>query len=709
MAKTKQDLFLGLFYANFWIVQNHLISTILGFIDITRYHHDMKPLSPKSFSPSQGARFRGDHTEFSLKSTIATKVELCLFDLYGKQSIHIMESSDDFQFKLRIAGVVPGQKYGFRIHGPWDPKKGLFCNPSKLLCDPYGKLFSGHFHSAPACYNSGKKIDHRNNANHVPKAVVIDDSFDWQDVEKPQTSWAETVIMEVHVKGYTINHPEVDPAIRGTYRALWSPPIIKHFKKCGVTAIELLPVHAFEHDPFLIEKKLSNYWGYMTLGYFAPHRDYASTDGSDPVHEFKEMVRELHKVGIEVLLDVVYNHHFEGNSQGPILSLKGIDAPSYYLMDRKKKDLFIDYTGCGNTLNASSPLCAELILDSLKYWSETMQVDGFRFDEGPALSRAIDGTVDVSPFCEIVSKACPQCKLIVEPWDCATPPNRLGLYPPPWAEWNDKFRDHVRSYWCHPKGSPRALIESLLGNRECLTHQDRPNWSMINMVSCHDGFPLRDVFTYEKKHNQANGENNRDGWPFNHSNNFGHEGETQDTRICLIRRRLTRSALTLLYLSQGTPMLLGGDELYRTQSGNNNAYCQDNEISWLNWDQADSSLLDFIHELSQLRRRLYRNAKQITFEFYSKDGESYSKKSTKRGDSPLVVLIDTGKAERWALVLNPLGKEVNFMLAKKLRKCLWRIRIDPYNTLAFKNGELVSPDAINLKSHSLFLISSSRP
>jgi glycogen operon protein len=636
-------------------------------------------------------------------------VELCLFDLYGKQNIHIMEPSDDFEFKLRITDILPGQKYGFRVHGPWDPKNGLFCNPSKLLCDPYGKQFSGHFRGAPSCYNPSIKIDHHDNANHVPKAVVIDDGFDWQAVEKPQTPWEDTVIMEIHVKGFTINHPDVAPEIRGTYRALWSSPIVQHFKKCGVTAIELLPVHAFDSDPFLVDKNLSNYWGYMTIGYFSPHRPYASEDGPGPVYEFKEMVLELHKVGIEVLLDVVYNHHFEGNSQGPILSLKGVDAPAYYLIDRDKKEPFVDFTGCGNTLNASTHLCSELIRNSLRYWTETMQVDGFRFDEGPALSRNLQGHINVEPFSQMVSKVCPESKLIAEPWDCGSPANRLGLYPPPWAEWNDHFRDQIRRYWCHPKGFPKELIKSLRGNRECLVHRDRPKSSMINMVSCHDGFPLRDVFTYEAKHNHTNGENNHDGWPFNHSNNFGNEGETQDTNICLIRRRLTRSALTMLFLSEGTPMLLGGDELYRTQSGNNNAYCQDNEISWLNWEQSDPSLLDFVHELSQIRRRIFHNSKKTSFDFFSKDGSPYKKDSSNRGDSPIAYLIDSGKTERWMLLLNPLAKAVTFRLEKKLQNCLWRIRMDPYNTLAFKNGDLVAAEAIILKSHSLFLISSSRP
>jgi len=562
-----------------------------------------------------GATFDGSGTNFALFSEVAEKVELCLFDPDGeggfRESRVELTEVDAYVWHCYLPSVQPGQRYGYRVHGPWDPENGQRCNPSKLLLDPYAKATAGEidWDQSLFSYNFGDPEDSNSrndddSAAHMTHGVVINPFFDWEGDRRLDYPYNESVIYEAHVKGLTQLHPDVPEEIRGTYAALAHPAIIEHLTKLGVTAIELMPVHQFVQDSTLLEKGLRNYWGYNTLGFFAPHADYAATgQPGQQVQEFKSMVKALHAAGIEVILDVVYNHTAEGNHLGPTLSFKGIDNAAYYRVVEDDQRYYMDYTGTGNSLNVRHPHSLQLIMDSLRYWVTEMHVDGFRFDLASTLAREFYDVDRLSTFFELVQQdpVVSHVKLIAEPWDIGPGGYQVGGFPPQWTEWNGKYRDTVRDFW---RGEPSLgeFASRLAGSADLYEHSGRRPVASINFVTAHDGFTLRDLVSYDEKHNEANGEDNNDGESHNRSWNHGVEGPTDDPEILAFRAREQRNFIATLLLSQGVPMLLHGDEMGRTQLGNNNTYAQDSEISWVHWDDADRPLVEFTAALARLRR-----------------------------------------------------------------------------------------------------------
>jgi isoamylase len=566
------------------------------------------PPSPGEAFPL-GATFDGLGTNFSVYSQVAEAVELCLFDDRGRERRHSLEEVDAYCWHAYLEGVEPGQRYGYRVYGPYKPEEGLRCNPNKLLLDPYAKAVEGvvRWGQGPYGYRVGaddRVPDPSNSAPSTPKGLVIDPAFDWADDRRPRTRWHDTVIYETHVRGLTIGHPELPPLLRGTYAGVAHPVVLDHLVRLGVTAVELMPVHQFIHDDRLVRLGLKNYWGYNSIAFLAPHNGYASRSGHRVVSEFKAMVRALHAAGIEVILDVVYNHTAEGNHLGPTLSFKGLDNPSYYRLDASDPRLYSDTTGTGNSLNVRNPHVLQLLMDSLRYWATEMHVDGFRFDLAASLARQFHEVDRLSAFFDLIQQdpVISQVKLIAEPWDLGAGGYQVGNFPPLWSEWNGRYRDSVRDYWRGQPGAVGELAERLTGSSDLYEHTGRRPWASVNFVTCHDGFTLADLVSYERKHNQANGEGNRDGTDDNRSWNCGVEGATEDPAVTAVRRRQARNLLATLMLSHGVPMLLGGDELGRTQLGNNNAYCQDNEISWYRWESFDDDLLQWTRELIALRR-----------------------------------------------------------------------------------------------------------
>jgi glycogen operon protein len=555
-----------------------------------------------------GATYDGSGTNFAVFSEAAEQVELCLFDVDGAETRVTLPEVDGFVWHGFIPNIEPGQRYGYRVYGHYDPAAGQRCNPNKLLIDPYAKAIDGTFEWNQSLfgYNFGDP-DSRNNddsAARMPKSVVINPYFDWGVDRPPGHEYADTVIYEAHVKGLTQTHQEIPEQIRGTYAAVAHPVIIEHMKSLGVNAIELMPVHHFVNDSTLVDKGLTNYWGYNTIGFFAPEPKYSSsaTPGGQ-VQEFKAMVRALHEADIEVILDVVYNHTAEGNHLGPTLSMRGIDNAAYYRLVDNDKRYYLDYTGTGNSLNVGHPHTLQLIMDSLRYWVTEMHIDGFRFDLAATLAREFYDVDRLSSFFELVQQdpTVSQVKLIAEPWDVGPGGYQVGNFPPQWTEWNGKYRDTARDYW---RGEPATLDEfasRLTGSADLYEHTGRRPVASINFVTAHDGFTLRDLVSYNDKHNEANGEGNRDGESNNRSWNCGAEGPTEDPAVNALRARQQRNFLTTLLLSQGVPMISHGDELGRTQQGNNNVYCQDNELSWINWAQADTDLMKFTRAVSALR------------------------------------------------------------------------------------------------------------
>ena len=560
----------------------------------------------------RGATWTGDGVNFSLFSAHATRVEVCLFDQSGERElerIELPEYTDQF-FHGWIAGIGPGQVYGYRVHGPYEPDQGHRFNPNKLLIDPYARAHMGELRWDPAVFGyrmeSGDDttFDERDSAPFVPKSVVVDPGFDWKgEPNRNPISWDHTILYEAHVKGFTRLHPAVPEPLRGTYAGFGHPAVVDYIRSLGVTSVELLPIHSFINDSQLLEKGLTNYWGYNTIGFFAPDPRYAS-DRANSLREFKEMVAAIHDHGLEVILDVVYNHTAEGNELGPTLAFKGIDNSSYYRLLPDQKRYYINDTGTGNTLNLSHPRVIQMVTDSLRYWVGETHVDGFRFDLGTILAREPNGFDGQSGFLKACSQdpLLNQVKLIAEPWDCGPGGYQVGGFPPGWAEWNDKFRDTVRNFW-RGEAPPKALAPRLTASGDLFDHGGRRPWSCVNFITAHDGFTLNDLVTYDDKHNEANGEGGQDGSSDNRSWNMGVEGPTDDPEINRRRQRQMRNLLATLLLSQGTPMLLAGDEFARTQGGNNNAYCQDSEISWVDWAQAESArpLTDFVRSLTQLR------------------------------------------------------------------------------------------------------------
>lgn len=570
----------------------------------------------------RGATWDGQGTNFAVFSANASKVEVCLFDAAGKREVEriaLPEYTNQIWHGY-LAGVGPGTIYGYRVSGPYEPEQGHRFNPNKLLLDPYAVAHTGELEWNPAIFGyqmeSGDDLtfDERDSAPFMPKCVVIDPSFEWKGKPEHQRKggpgyfavpFDDTILYEAHVRGFTRKHPAVPEHLRGTYAGMGHPAVLEYIKSLGVTSIELLPIHTFITDSHLLEKGLTNYWGYNSIGFFSPDCRYAS-NAAKALLEFKEMVAQIHEAGLEVILDVVYNHTAEGNERGPTLSFKGLDNASYYRLMPDQKRYYINDTGTGNTVNVSHPRVLQMVTDSLRYWVEQTHVDGFRFDLGTILAREPNGFDNQSGFL----KACSQdpvlgtVKLIAEPWDCGPGGYQVGAFPPGWAEWNDKFRDDVREFW---KGdvSASALTERLCASASLFNYQGRRPWASVNFITAHDGFTLNDVVTYNEKHNEANGEDNQDGSNNNLSWNCGVEGPTDDPAINALRARQMRNMLGTLLLAQGTPMMLAGDEFGRTQGGNNNAYCQDNDISWLNWElqEKGKSLTNFVRKLTALRHK----------------------------------------------------------------------------------------------------------
>ena len=558
-----------------------------------------------------GANYDGSGTNFSVFSEIAERVELCLFSEDGTETRVDLPESTAYCWHGYIPNVGPGQRYGFRVHGPYAPEHGHRSNPAKLLLDPYGKAFEGQveWDQAVFPYDFGDP-DSRNDddsAPFMPKAVVTNPYFDWDNDRHPKTPFHETVIYETHVKGMTMLHPDVAHHERGTYAGLASPPIIQHLQRLGITAIELMPVHQFVHDAVLVEQGLRNYWGYNSIGFLAPHNEYSSSGQTgNQVQEFKQMVKLFHQAGIEVILDVVYNHTAEGNHMGPVLSFRGIDNAAYYRLDPEDQRFYTDYTGTGNSLNMRNPHVLQIIMDSLRYWVTEMHVDGFRFDLAATLARELHDVDRLSAFFDLIQQdpIVNQVKLIAEPWDVGEGGYQVGNFPPQWSEWNGKYRDSVRDFW---RGEDQSLAEMgyrLSGSSDLYGGTGRSPFASVNFVTAHDGFPLNDLVSYNEKHNEANGEDNQDGESHNRSWNCGVEGPTEDLEVLACREKQKRNFLATLFLSQGVPMLLGGDEMGRTQGGNNNGYAQDNEVSWFHWEdeRENWALLEFTEELSKLRR-----------------------------------------------------------------------------------------------------------
>ncbi len=562
----------------------------------------------------RGANWDGLGVNFALFSEHATKVELCLFDVTGRHEVKRLELRErtDHVFHGYLPQVRPGQLYGWRVHGPYDPANGHRFNPNKLLLDPYAKSIVGQprWHDALFGYKVGHAdadltFDKRDSAGYMPRCKVVESAFSWGDDRRPNVPWHETVIYEAHVRGFTMRHPDVPEALRGTYAGLSCAPVIDYLKRLGVTTVELMPVHAFLDDRHLVERGLRNYWGYNTVGFFAPEHRYSA---SGKISEFKTMVRTLHDVGIEVILDVVYNHTAEGNERGPTMSFRGIDNASYYRLVPESPRHYQDFTGCGNTLNMQHPRVLQLLMDSLRYWVTEMHVDGFRFDLASALARELFEVDRLSAFFDVLRQdpVLSQVKLIAEPWDLGSGGYQVGNFPVGWAEWNDKYRDTMRAYWKGDGGLIGEFAQRLTGSSDLYNRSSRKPYASINFVAAHDGFTLADVVAYNDKHNEANGEDNRDGHSHNLSWNHGVEGPTIDPEIVALRARQQRNFVATLLLSQGVPMLLAGDEFGRTQQGNNNAYCQDNEIGWIDWSTpaaagGKGSLLAFTRRMIELR------------------------------------------------------------------------------------------------------------
>ncbi|MGN6605898.1 MAG: glycogen debranching protein GlgX [Jatrophihabitans sp.] len=549
-----------------------------------------------------GAHWDGEGVNFALWSTTATSVSVCLFDADGAETQVRLTDHTYHVWHGYIPALQPGQRYGFRVDGPYDPSQGLFHNPNQLLVDPYARAIEGDFVDHPAVQASSPA----DSAPYVPRCVIIHDAFPWGDDHRPNVSWDDTVIYELHVKGFTRQHPGIPLDLQGTYAGLGHPAAIEHLRSLGVTAVELLPIHHFVSEPSLQRRGMRNYWGYNSLGFFAPHEAYASQRGNQ-VREFKAMVRSLHAAGIEVILDVVYNHTAEGPPDGPVLSFRGIDNGSYYRLAPQDRSRYVDYTGCGNTFDPRRPFPLQLITDSLRYWITEMHVDGFRFDLAAALARSLHDVDKLSSFFDTIHQdpVISQAKLIAEPWDVGDGGYQVGEFPPLWTEWNGKYRDTVRSFWAH--GAPdgvRDLAYRLTGSSDLYGDDGRLPIASINFVTAHDGFTLRDLVSYEQKHNEANGEDNRDGTDDNRSYNGGIEGEPAPAKVRTLRLRQARNLMTTLLLSTGAPMLVAGDERWRTQGGNNNAYVQDNEISWIDWTESPESqdMLQLAQRLLQLRR-----------------------------------------------------------------------------------------------------------
>ncbi|HVM19018.1 MAG TPA: glycogen debranching protein GlgX [Egibacteraceae bacterium] len=688
-----------------------------------------------------GARWDGRGTNFAVFSENAEAVELCLFDREGFELRIPMGEQTAFIWHCYLPGVGPGQRYGYRVHGPYEPSTGHRFNPNKLLIDPYAKAVEGEIDWNPAvfAYQLGEDdftFNTDDSAPYMPKSIVVNPFFDWGDDRPPRKPWHETVIYETHIRGISMLHPEVEPELRGTYAGLASPAIIDYLMSLGVTAVELLPVHHFVHDHHLVEKGLRNYWGYNTIGFLAPHSDYAARGSAgEQVYEFKSMVKDLHAAGLEVILDVVYNHTAEGNHMGPTLSFRGVDNASYYRLVEDDPRYYMDYTGTGNSLNARSPHVLQLIMDSLRYWVTEMHVDGFRFDLASTLARELHDVDRLSAFFDLVQQdpVVSQVKLIAEPWDVGEGGYQVGNFPVHWTEWNGKYRDTVRDYWRGEVPGLGEVASRLSGSSDLYAHNGRRPYASINFVTAHDGFTMRDLVSYNDKHNEANLDDNSSGEDHNRSWNHGAEGETDDPEVLRLRARQQRNLLTTLFLSQGVPMLLGGDEFGRTQQGNNNVYCQDNELSWYDWDLSaeQRDLLAFTRRLIRLRREhpVFRRQKFFhgdvregmqDVDWMRPDGNPMSDEDWNHGLLLALMFFLNGQAiptpdergrrvvdDSFLVLLNASADTVSFTMPGEEYGKSWQVVVDTDNPTASRRNagaEYVTGDTIDLPERSLLVV-----
>ncbi len=692
-----------------------------------------------------GAVFDGEGTNFAVYARHAEAVELCLFDA-GDPSKEIrrvkLNEKTGHVRHAYLPGIRPGTLYGFRAHGPYDPESGLRFNPSKLLVDPYARAITGEadFNGPIYSYRVGAPegdlaYDDRDSAPAAPRSVVVGNHFDWNGDRPPNHPWHRSVIYEVHVKGFTKRHPEVPPELRGTYLGMASPVAIDHLVKLGVTAVELLPIHEFVDDPFLAAKGLTNYWGYSTLGFFAPEQRYARGSRGEQVTEFRELVKALHRAGIEVILDVVYNHTAEGNHLGPTLSLKGLDNPTYYRLAEDSRRHYWDSTGCGNSLDTTNPWTLKLVMDSLRYWVEEMHVDGFRFDLAVTLARDPQLFDEGSRFLAAVHQdpVLERVKLIAEPWDLGPEGYRVGAFPVRWSEWNGRYRDVVRRFWKGDENLTGELGFRLTGSADLYAAAGRKIYASVNFVTAHDGFTLRDLVSYDGKHNEANQEDNRDGTDDNASWNCGAEGETDDPAVNALRDRQVRNLLTTLLVSQGVPMITAGDEMGKTQGGNNNAYCQDDEISWLDWDLDDRrrALLGFTRRLVRLRlaqpvlqrRRFFRgrqpwDSSLKDLAWFRPDGTEMNEEDWQKPFARSVAFLLGGDAiatpdekgekivgDTLLVLLNAWHEPVSYVLPEVEWGQEWEVLVDTAGATDLKRDLVAARGTITVEARSIVVLS----
>jgi isoamylase len=688
-------------------------------------------LEMPSTTPPLGAYHDGRGASFALYSGVAEAVELCLFDDAGAERRYALGQGDGFVWQGYLPEARIGQRYGFRVHGPWAPDAGARCNPAKLLLDPYARAIAGDVTWHPAVYGhvagDPDQADDQDSAPYVPRSLLIGDDFAWGEDRRPGRAMADSIFYEVHVKGFTKLHPGVPERLRGTYAGLAHPAAVAHLKRLGVTAVELLPVHTFVNDALLVERGLRNYWGYQSIGYFAPHNTYASAgDAGGQVDEFRRMVRDLHAAGLEVILDVVFNHTAEGDESGPTLCFRGVDNAAYYrLADDRSR--YVDDTGCGNTVDLHQPQGLRLVMDSLRYWAQEMHVDGFRFDLAAALGRATENFDPRSSFLEAVGQdpVLAGVKLIAEPWDTGWGGYDLGQFPAGWSEWNGKFRDTARDFWRSSEGTLADMATRMSGSRDLFGHGGRRPTASVNIVTVHDGFTLADLVSFDDKHNLANGEDNRDGSDDNRSWNCGAEGATDDPAILELRARQRRNFIATLMLSEGVPLLLGGDEFARSQGGNNNAYCQDNAVSWFDWGEVErnADLVEFTARLCRLReehpvfrrRQFFRglpaqDSLRDDLDWYRPDGEAMLASDWSTSFARAVTMALSGATgdhtrpdDPFLVMLNAWWEPLEFAIPAPVRDQRWRVELDTASV--GPSGRLVAgADAVTLAGRSLVLL-----
>jgi isoamylase len=678
-----------------------------------------------------GAIHDGEGATFALFSSVAEAVELCLFDESGKETRWTLQQGEGYVWAGYLRDARPGQRYGYRVHGPWDPQAGARCNPAKLLLDPYARAVAGGVNWNPAVLGHApddpNRADLADSAPYVPRSLLMAGDFDWGEDRRPGRAMADSIFYELHVKGFTKLHPEVPEALRGTYAGVAHPAVVGHLQRLGVTAVELLPVHQFVHDQQLVERGLRNYWGYQSIGYFAPHNEYSSSgDSGGQVDEFRRMVRSLHAAGLEVILDVVFNHTAEGSEWGPTLCFRGIDNATYYRL-QKDRSRYVDDTGVGNTVDVHQPQALRLVMDALRYWVQEMHVDGFRFDLAASLGRASSDFDPFSAFLEAVGQdpVLSQVKLIAEPWDIGWGGYDLGQFPAGWSEWNGKYRDTVRDFWRSTAGTLPEFATRISGSRDLYGHGGRRPTASVNIITVHDGFTLADLVSYNSKHNEANGEQNRDGSDDNRSWNCGAEGPIDDSSVLELRARQRRNLIATLMLSEGVPLLLGGDEFARSQNGNNNAYCQDNELTWFEWSHVaqHADQVDFTARLCRLReghpvfrrRQFFHGtpAPESTrddLDWYRPDGLEMTPQDWSESFARAVIMAlsgDTGDPahpdDPFLILINAWWEPLDFSVPTPLRDLSWHVEIDTTDP-AVPAGAVDPSAPITLTGRSLILL-----